>query len=140
MKKFIISLVTICLVVLLSACGSNSAYDERLASIEERLNDIEERLSILEKMQIQTTLPQNSLIGTWKGEYYTYTFYSDETVTQKYDDGRESTHIYSTNGTYTLIIKYNEGHLGSIEYRYSIDGDTLTITGTSSRETFTRVK
>lgn len=111
------------------------------AEVNERLDLIEEHLTVLDNMFEQPVLPQSNLVGTWKGERFTYIFYPDETVTEKYDSGHESTHIYSTDGIRTLIIKYNEGHLGSIEYRYSIEGDILTITGASGgRETFTRVK
>ena len=134
MRKIVICMAVLFLLVL-TGCGKETNYDERLNRIEERLSAIESMLA--ESVSPETTALENSLIGVWKGDPFTYTFFADESGMTEHVNGI-SYFVYSTNGQNTLIIKYNESISGRYEFRYSIEGDTLTLTGSGERKTFTR--
>ena len=120
MKKATIAILVMVLLFALSGCGSSANYDERLTRIEERL-------AALESQQSGATFSATDLVGVWKNDQYVYTFNGDETGSIQYvSTGGKDIIIYSTERKNTLIIGY---FASTEEYRYTIKGNTLTITG-----------
>ena len=141
MKKYcLLIVILVSLFIITSGCGANADYDAKLRSLEERVAALE---SISHNNTIDA-VPVDALIGVWENDKYIYTFNSDETgfIKAVTVDGLITHFVYAIEGKNTLkvIVGKSSWEDHQVEWRYTIDGDTLTITGNGQIISLTKHK
>ena len=114
MKKFIILVLALCMCAfVLAGCGEKQPQEEETTPVVEI---------------------DSALLGSWMEDYFDsgYTFNEDFT-------GRNL--FYDLPYTYTaadgvITLNYEDTSYGTDKFRYSIDGDTLTLTRSDTGNSF----